>query len=172
MEIHMVKRDVAIILFKALSIYLFTMAIEYFADRFSNIFRYDNITNAIIIQAIIPTIILLVGGLIILWLAPLFASSIFKSAKPNEKWEFTSYGIQVIAFSTIGLYILVNTLPDLVDTIVSHYMSGFLYWADKETITMIHCYLLSYILKILLGVWLLVGSRGIVKFVNAMRRKG
>jgi len=104
MEGHIKKRDGAIILFKALSIYSFIVAIEYFADRFPNIFNYKSIQNNMtVLQAIAPIIFMIIGGFIIWWLSPVLASFMFESPGPDEKYEFTAYDIQIIAFSVVGL---------------------------------------------------------------------
>jgi hypothetical protein len=75
--------------------------------------------------------------------------------------------IERIAFSVVGLFILAGALPDFVKValmhyfIVTHSVAGGSPLVDSITV------LLS---NIILGLWLLLGSRGLVKFIRSTQR--
>ncbi|HHT62851.1 MAG: hypothetical protein ACOX4H_12095 [Bacillota bacterium] len=73
--------------------------------------------------------------------------------------------MKIIAFSVVGLVILVNTLPLLVTAVMR---SILIYsWEVGDIIN-----IGSYVLKILLSMWLLLGSRGVVGLIRSARTAG
>ncbi len=171
MESSATKRDIGVILFRVLSIYSFLKATESLSDKFIYFFNPQNYTFMIFIQIIGPAVLLLVWGVIIWYLSPTIASLLSKASDEDKEFGFSLNDVHDMAFSAIGLFILVNTIPDTVNGI------GFYYGLISQTRLDRHlayvsgvAYLGSLVIKLVLGIWLLIGSHGIVKIIRSTRR--
>jgi len=135
-------------------------------------FNPENYSFRIFIQIIGPFALLLICGLIIWYLSPIIASRILKTSDKDYRFKLSQNNIQDIAFSAIGLFIVVNTTPDIVHTICWVYAIAFHSVGDKSLVYITRgVQLLSLFIKLTLGIWLFIGSRGIGKLVRAMRRE-
>ena len=165
------RKEIAVLSFKVLSLYAFIKAIDKLTDTFYYIFQnkymHDNTTvlNILIISG--PLLLLTLCGLLLWYTAPLLSNSIFKSIVPENKTDASLANIQMIAFSTIGLFILATGLPDLVNVVLVILTSTSI---ERGGGSMIHI-VIVLILKISLGLWLLFGSRSIANFICSMRRE-
>lgn len=160
------RKEIAVLSFKVLSLYAFIKAIDKLTDIFYYIFQnknmHDNTTvNILIISG--PLLLLALCGLLLWYTAPLLSNSIFKSIVPENKTDASLANIQMIAFSTIGLFILATGLPDLVNVVLVIVTSTLI---EGGINSMIHI-VIVLILKNSLGLWLLFGSRSIVNFVRS-----
>jgi hypothetical protein len=77
--------------------------------------------------------------------------------------------VLILAFSCIGLYVTVTTVPTLTGALfkqIIYYRPLYI-----ESIDSSHSYidLISPVMKTVFGVWLFVGSKGIVKFWKKIR---
>jgi hypothetical protein len=68
----------------------------------------------------------------------------------------------MIAFSVVGLFILATGFPNLVNVVLMMLTAA-------PGRAMIHT-VVVLLLKIALGLWLLLGSRGLVKFIRSTQR--
>ena len=171
MESRATKRDITVILFRCLSIYSFVKAIEFFSGKFSYFFNRENYSIAIFVQLIGPSVLLLICGVIIWYLAPVIATKVSKAVGQDDTYGFSLKDVHDIAFSAIGLFIIVITIPDFVQAIGFYYTIAFLSVGEKTLAYATQTsYLISLIIKFLLGIWLLIGSHRIVNIVRAMRR--
>jgi len=165
------KRDIAIILFRFLSIYSFVKATEFLSDKFIYFFNPQNFNFGVFIQIISPSALLLICGIIIWYLSPMMASWISTGLVQDEKYGFSLDDVQDIAFSAIGLCIVVNTIPDIVNDIGFYCIILFGSNADKHLVyARATVRVGSLVIKLVLSMWLLIGSHGIAKIVRAMRR--
>ena len=96
-----------------------------------------------------------------------------KDLSEEETSQFSMNGILDVAFSAVGLYILINAISDIAYQIAVYHKvlqhtsgTGNLF---KSLIG--DLYLMSLALKFILGIWLVIGSRQFVKMVRAMRRE-
>ena len=67
--------------------------------------------------------------------------------------------------------VLVNSLPVFVDTLILEFVYGSYSRGYKFMNIRGYSHLFSLFFKIILGVWLLVGSRGIAKFVRSIHQE-
>jgi len=165
----MTKKEVAILSFKVLSVYAFIKAIDRSYDFLYYFFYRSQLDEGsrINLELIsIPSLLYALCGIALWFAAPLLATSIFKSAPPEEEPGASSADIQEIAFSIVGLFVLAISLPDLV-RVISIMLTSSSYRGARNA--MIHSTVVLAA-KSVLGFWLLLGSHGVVKFVRSMRR--
>ena len=93
------------------------------------------------------------------------ASSVSKSAAFENKPDASLADIQTVAFTVVGLFLLATALPEMVNVIVIF----FTLWVVGSKPTLIHN-IIALFLKVGLGLWLLLGSRGFVNFIRSMQR--
>ena len=163
---NMTKREIATLSFKVLSLYAFMKAIDklstliYYAYRLS----VTGIPNFIIYVA--PVLLFFLCGGLLWFLSPLLASSISKSTVPEDNAAASLLSIQAVAFSVVGLYMLADSLPAIVRSTIWHFTSASLYMGKSSPLL---GDIMGSLVQIVLGLWLLFGSRGLVKFINSMR---
>jgi hypothetical protein len=169
----MQTRDGAsIALFRALSVYTFIRALELFSQNLTHFLGPKNhITLSTVIETITPVVLLVIGGLLIWHLAPKIAASISKSAGGNDKWGLSLGEIYNIVFCVTGIFLLVDGLPLLVRTVVFIYQIEPLSRVDNLMRAERNSWIAISLLKLGLGFWLLLGSRGIAEFVRRKNAK-
>ena len=159
----MTKREMASLSFKVLSIYTFIRVI----DQLQYVFYYfqnEPVLENLLTKILPPLLLLFCGGL--LWyLAPFLASSVFKSSTPENEPSASLADIQTVAFTVVGLFLLASALPEMVNVIVI----SFTLWVIGSKPALIHNIIVLF-LKVGLGLWLLLGSRGFVKFIRSTQR--
>jgi hypothetical protein len=103
-----------------------------------------------------------------LWfIASSLALRIFKSAESESIADTSIQSIQITAFSIAGLYLVASVLPELLKSVAMDYsMRAYaVHGASPLTGTII-----ISVLQIVFGLWLLLGSRGLVNFIRSTRR--
>jgi|GEM_PF-5329369 len=173
------KKEFAVTLFKVLSIYSFIEALSIIADRFPYPYwtgGYDD-KLLVAIQASASAMLLIIFGLLIWWRSEAIASSIFKSDKADETSSIAASEIHVIAFSSIGLFFLCQSLPNIVKLIIFYYQINVAskgypgLQSDPGLLAEKYSFLVYSIIQTVIGAWLLLGSSGIVKLIRATRGK-
>jgi hypothetical protein len=165
----MTKKEVAVLSFKVLSIYAFVKALDRSYDILYYLFRKDQLGEAARTSLglkSIPSLLWAASGIVLWFIAPLLATSIFKTTTPEEEPAASSEAIREIAFSIVGLFVLAMSLPDFVSTVAI--MVVFPPGPGSGNVMAYSTALL--VAKLLLGFWLLLGSHGIAKFVRSTRR--
>ena len=161
----MTKKEIATLSFKVLSLYAFIKAIDKLTyltiDMYEYRFKDIGVLDYMIFAS--PVVLLLLCGGLLWFIAPLLASSISRSTVSEDNSATSLLSIQMVAFSVIGLYMLADSLPTLVRATIWYFiMTGSRSPLAGDII--------GSLVKIVLGLWLLFGSRGIVKFISSMRR--
>jgi hypothetical protein len=159
------KREIANLSFKVLSLYAVIKAIDKLSSLISYMYQYSHTDLGVLDYMIFtaPVILLLLCGGILWFIAPLLASSISKSTVSEDNSNASLLSIQMVAFSVIGLYMLVDSLPALVQATIWYFIvTGKRYQFAVDII--------GSLVKIGLSLWLLFGSRGLINFINSMRR--
>lgn len=172
METRATKRDIAIILFRLLSIYSFIVAADMLADNVTKLFNENYSSVQLLLRTTMPSALMMISGLMIWYISPALAARLSRDLTQDKNHVFSIHEMQEVAFSTIGLFILVNALPDLIYQLAVYYRVV-LHLSDVKSSSLSlagNLYLISLAIKLLLGIWLLIGSRRIVKIVSAMRR--
>jgi len=162
------KKDLAITIFKALSIYSIIQALGVVAYRLPFLFNNNDFeyNSLIIIQILASSLLLVIGALAIWYLSPVLVESIFHSTNVDEEHRLSSHDFHRVAFSAIGLFTIVDALPGIAYTTLFYYQIMSLSNIDKGIIAERNSSLISLLLQTGLGLWLLFGSRGIVKYVR------
>ncbi len=163
----MTKRQAAILSFKVLSVYAMIRAIDRSYDIIYYIFYRAQLDqggryNLGLIS--IPSLLWVLCGILLWFIAPFLATSIFKSTHEEEP-RASSGDIQEIAFSVVGLFVLAMALPDLVSVVAIMLTFASTRGAGSAMIDR----LVVIVAKSVLGLWLLLGSHGIVRFLRAMQ---
>jgi hypothetical protein len=104
-------------------------------------------------------------------MTPKLVSRFSSKLRNNDVACLTVDEIHAVAFSTLGLYIVVNSFPQVVQEIGTWYTFTYGVSANKPKFMSVisTLYLVSIMAKMALGIWLLIGSRGIAKFIRKTR---
>jgi hypothetical protein len=162
---NMTKREIATLSFKVLSVYAFLQAIDKSYDIlyyfiYKDQLRLGEKLNLIMTSA--PPLLSAICGIVLWFMAPLLAASIFKSIAPDDGSQASLVNLQVAAFSVVGLFILATGFPNLVNVVLMM-LTAAPARAMTHTIVVL-------VLKIALGLWLLLGSHRIVNFIRSTQR--
>jgi hypothetical protein len=170
MELRATGRDIAIIVLRCLSIYSFVKATELLSDKFAYFFIRENYTFVKFIQIMGPSAILVACGVIIWLVSPAIASRMLMGRSEDEKHAVSLNNIQNLVFSAMGLFLIVTVIPEIVNRIgflyaIAFYSTGAKGVAYATEIS----YLISLLIELSLGIWLLVGVRRIGKIIRALQ---
>jgi hypothetical protein len=164
----MTSNDIAKLCFKLLAVY-FVMQLFYQAENIVNYLLYSNemqeYVKANYIAAILPSILFLLFGLILWFIAPHLANSIFKPKPAEKKSRVPVENFHSVAFSVAGLFLLIMSLSGIVEYIVYD-----IKLADSTGRHSLNHLIIIAIIKMVLGVWLILGSKGIVNGIRSLRR--
>lgn len=109
---------------------------------------------------------------VLLWiLAPWIAKHIVRVAECDleEEPKVSLEAIQITAFALLGIYFVVQSLPQAISAIQSYY---YLQEVQGSCSQLISRYFVVSLIKAGLGVWLFVGSRGFVKVFRKLQTAG
>jgi len=164
----MTSNDIAKLCFKLLAVY-FVMQFIYQAENIGKYFIYSNqideYVTARYIVAILPAILFFIFGLILWFIAPYLANSVFKPSPAKKRRRVPLENFHSVAFSVAGLFLLATSLSQIVEYIVYNVKLS----SNTEHSPLTHLIIIA-ILKIILGVWLILGSKGIVNGIRSLRR--
>lgn len=170
----MTNHDITKLAFKILCIYAFIRAIElstkvipYFYDYYEEAGQESVWVG---IQILLPPILLIVGGIILWVTAPALSKIIFRTSDLPDQQNLSFIELQTIAFSVVGLIILIDALPYLIKSIIALYMFKAYSISDKRSIIERNTLLIFALIKTAIGFWLLLGSRGIVKLIKSAHK--
>jgi hypothetical protein len=164
----MTKREIAILAFKILSIYAFIQAIDqssYVLYCITSQDQFDPAAKVELIWISVPPMLLALCGTILWFTAPFLATSVFKTTGSEYASTASLADIQMVAFSVVGLFILATGFPELVNVLTVNLTAS---WIEGGWRAKIHN-IVVLVLKIALGLWLLLGSDGIVSFIRKRR---
>ena len=113
---------------------------------------------------------------ILLWiLAPWISKQIvrYADADTGEEPKVTLEAIQVTAFALLGIYFVFQSLPRVVVPILTYYSMQQVELPPHYTLyRMVTIPLIAALVKLGLGMWLFVGSRGFVKIFKKLQNAG
>jgi hypothetical protein len=161
----MTKREIATLSFKVLSVYAFLQAIDKSYDILYYFIYKDQLhigDKVSLIMTSAPPLLSAMCGIVLWFVAPILAASIFKSIAPEDGSRASLVNVQMTAFSVVGLFILATGFPNLVSVVLMMLTAA-------PARAMIHN-IVVLVLKIALGLWLLLGSHKIVNFIRSMQR--
>lgn len=164
----MTKRETASLCFKVMSLYAIIQATAKVSPLIFYIFTTDlsDVDIFSIISWFIEPISWIVCGLI-LWLsASLLAICIFKSVDHESISSTSIESVQSTAFSLAGLYLIVSVVPEFLKSATIH-IAMIKYSIHGES-PLLGTMIISAV-QVIFGLWLLLGSQGLVNFIRATR---
>ncbi|MEW6276602.1 MAG: hypothetical protein AB1556_16015 [Bacillota bacterium] len=178
----MTSKDIARLSCKLFSIYTLINAIKslnYFVVLPLQGKSGTGMIATTLILTALPSTLLFASG-IILWLyAGKLANYLVPDKMPDKDppsggSQIRVEDIQAVAFSVVGIFILVDAAPKLIQIVfniillskLQHAIPGD--WVNFTTITRI----VELVIQLILGFWLFFGSRGIVGLLKRLREAG
>lgn len=176
------EKSIANIACKVLAIYVIILGIKNISYLLSiSLFPYisQGFNKSTIIQmifvSILPSIIYITMGLV-LWFKSIKISNYMIHDNEDiliEKSKLDVIELQTVAFSVVGLVILVNLIPDFFRLLskLLYFKSGYI---PKESVEQleIKISIIEIIIRFIVGLLLLLKSRGVVGFIKNMQKAG
>jgi hypothetical protein len=164
----MTRNEIGNLSFKILSVYAIISAIEKVPAILRLLYLSDlkgpKILN--LFSGVIPPVLLVLCGIVLWFSAPALTSLALGARLPEEKPSATSAEIQGIAFSVIGMYVLANALPNLVQSAVFYY---YIVSSGEEGGAPFGGTIIVLLFQLALGLWLLLGFRRIVSWIRSIQ---
>lgn len=165
-------RYISTIALRMMALFFFIMSINLLPNLIIQLVYYKDKADMLLSMAmVIPLLILS----IMLWI---FANGISEyivkeTTEVDEANDINYRNIAVLTFAAIGIYTIVQSLPQLISILVAYKV---LVAQGMDGVSrMFGSYIsriIGEIIKILLGLWLLLGSQGITNAVKALRELG
>jgi hypothetical protein len=170
----MTNRDAGLLTFRALSIFALLRGLEQ-TERIVRAWprtwpeQVRLLWQLIIYSQLFAPMMLIIIFSLILWkIAPRLSNRMFTNAQNTNDSAVALKDIEALVFSGIGLYLLVDTIPNLVQTFYATYASSFSQ-LDVSTQMQVNILRLGTILKLAVGFWLLLGAKGLSNIVSKIR---
>ncbi len=163
---EMNKRDIATLVCKIFGISVLFIVVEYLSSGF-----YTFMRNPVV--GLIPIVLLaILGFLLFLRPNPISRYIVSDEDHPNEKLIWAYKDVERIVFSAIGLYNLVIAVPAILGSIFQLLQEVYMnnhYQTDNYRIGLRAITLIQSLLRAGIGLWLLLGYKGLIKFLNKYR---
>lgn len=172
----MTGRSWAALFCKLLAIYVIIELINnlsYYSVLPSLVGRAEAWETAVVTVSILVPSILLAGLGYFLWTRAEYLSARMTGEGPKEEKGMSPLDAQVIAFTTVGLFVLAMTIPEIFHHMYSLYAlrdahTTFEEWANIANLGK----MIESVLRLAIGIWLFLGSKNIVFFLRSLRRAG
>jgi hypothetical protein len=113
---------------------------------------------------------------ILLWIfADKLSKAIVKNMPENFESNDMDYNkIAIIAFTVVGLFVITKAVPEMVRLMVTYntVVDGQLNYRETQIYTDVIARIIGEAVRVGLGFWLLLGSKGIFRWVKALRNLG
>lgn len=163
---------------KLLALHFFLISMNYMPSMILNLIINHNLYINFI-NDILPTVLsgaIMISTAILLWVfADKLSKAIIKEIPENiESNEIDYQKIAVIAFTVVGLFVLTKAVPELIRIIVMNNLMLSSQLGYKETKPHMDTIarIIGEIVKVGLGLWLLLGAKGIFRGIKALRNLG
>lgn len=163
----MTKREIASLVIKLMGIFILLRSISYAPMMIGNAFQIGEQLFATLMY-ILVCVIAVGWGLLIIILSDRIGKWLIQDDHAVElPGAVRKEDVMLVVFTCVGLYLIVTAIPTFVLYLTqlfrygdSGISSGSYYWV---------LHLTAPIVKIGIGIWLFVGSKGIVKFWQKIR---
>ncbi len=166
----MKKTEIAILSFKVLSIYAVIQSL-YQVYNFLYFLSYQKQLEAgekyNLLLASVPSLLMILCAIILWFGSPLLANKIFENNEFKVESPSSYENFQSVAFSVVGLFLLSTSLPAVVEIVLVALMTT----DTKNNFASLAPTIIEISLKVALGTWLLLGSRGFVNFLTRLSTK-
>lgn len=170
----MTNRETGLITFRALAIYALIRGLEqteFIISAWPHEWHEQErlLWHFIIYSQLFAPLLILIIFSVTLWkVAPRLVNTMFNSDQISNQPAITLSDVKTLIFVGIGLYLLVDTIPDLVRTLFSIYAS-LSSQLDSSTRTQVNILRLKTILKLVVGFWLLFGANRLSNILDKIR---
>ncbi|MFC1884970.1 hypothetical protein ACFL2O_09380 [Thermodesulfobacteriota bacterium] len=160
----MTKNDIAKLCFKLLGAY-FAMELFYGSERIVNYFMFSNqmefYVKAHHLTSIMASLLCTIMGITLWFIAPNLANAIFKPQHEDQSLVPVE-SFQYVAFSVAGLFLFQSSFREFTEILVLSFVPG-------EGKNPLKYHVIIGCLKIAIGAWLILGSKGIVNAIRSLR---
>lgn len=163
----MTRNDVAKLSFKLLAVSFVIKLFYQTQDIFWYLFYSHTMQDSQKTQyvaSIFPSILVFLAGIILWFIAPYLANSTFRPAQGEEKEQVSLESIHGVAFSLAGLFLIATSFREIVEYVVYGILKASPAYGYPVTSLII-----TALVKIVFGLWLIFGSKGIVKAILKFR---
>ncbi|MDF2675373.1 MAG: hypothetical protein K0R09_3645 [Clostridiales bacterium] len=163
---------------KLLALNFFLISMNYLPNILITMISYrgeiSNFTQSILPWFFTSACMLLTA--ILLWIfADKLSKAIVKNMPENFESNDMDYNkIAIIAFTVVGLFVITKAVPEMVRLMVTYntVVDGQLNYRETQIYTDVIARIIGEAVRVGLGFWLLLGSKGIFRWVKALRNLG
>lgn len=169
------KRDILIIANKILGIYLLVRALEMLQTIGMAVSTLPQLSSDegmqgiwFLIGSIVPFLLLIAAGLCLIKCADSFATKLCVGEKINDmEGNIERDVLQEIAFSTLGVFVIVNAIPRITQIIVNLSIQG--QWRERVLLGTWGA-IIGFVIQLAIGIFLIFGSKGLVGLLKKCHR--
>jgi len=167
----MTKRDILELAIKIIGIYMVILILNFIHSILISIpwifERREHNSLLFLISYTISVLIYFVVAYYFIFRANSLANIICKEDKPfRESNNIQKETIQEIAFTVVGIYLIANVLPKITQSIITLIQQGRF---KNIQFSYSFSHLISSIIQIGIGIYLVLGSKGIVNTIKKLR---
>jgi len=164
----MTKRDLSNLLFKAFAIYSFLAALQNLQYLPGFIYETKKTGGLYFLAIGSPTVAMTLAGVLLWFLSDRGSGYIFGKEESGNIEPASIKDIQALARSLVGLYLVATAGPELITDVVL-FVWLFLQGSElKNVLTTV----LYPAVRLIIGFWLLLGTKGMVVFIRKMWEAG
>ncbi|HRS88497.1 MAG TPA: hypothetical protein P5294_01830 [Smithellaceae bacterium] len=166
------KKELSLVLFRSLSAYSMIEALNNLSFHFPQIAGVSDtkMYMAAFIQTLMPSLLLFIAG-IVLWIISPAIARYFDKNNYKDDIKSHSYDYEPMIYSALGIFIFVNALAELSKTLVFFYGLESSSMSYELKVGVKNSSVISSLIQIAFGLWLVFGSGKISKFLKSLRRK-
>lgn len=172
-------KSLAKIACRTMSIYFFSKFIIFLSFTVYPLFNaFQRFDGRLYMQGIISTLSTVAAYLFVsiaLWLLSdkISCMIVGRSKEANNNIDIEYKKMQNIAFSVVGLSIFVTSIPDIITTLITIYeISSHLMGVYSSELATYQIRLLGDVVRLLIGLFLLFGGKGILNMITKLRTVG
>lgn len=161
---------------RIMAIYFFIISLQFVPNLFVNLlFYHDKMGD--VGYSMLSSLSIILPGLVASILLWIFADKISPYMITEQGEEISARAIEyknaaVLAFVIMGMFVLISSIASFVSTFIQYRMTAAQEFARGNINLGYVPRLIGDAVKMLLGLWLLFGSNGIVKVINFFRDFG
>ncbi len=172
----MTKHEVAVLACKILGIYFVVGGLSGLGYAVTELVRHfsrgtEGSMSNLWLATLVGSTLMVVFGILLWVLVDRIAARVVSGAEaPTEVSKISGADIQAIAFSVVGMLVLARFFPQLAQLIV--YLSILDRYDHTPVDAMTKGRIGGLIVQLAIGLWLLLGSRGLVGLLKTVREAG
>lgn len=175
------KKDIAFLWVRLAAIYIFIITLNWLAvgsyqvivELFFSSTAKGNYSQVII--SLIPLVILITAGILLWVFSKKISNHLIDESKENEREKFEQINlkeIQVIAFSVVGLILLVNAIPEFIYRLASLIAIANDGYGGMRNKIGLYLPIIRDSIKLIIGFSLFFGAKGLLGILNKARNAG